>query len=221
MKENLVTATTADKQNSAQRLRIGLTGGIASGKTTVARQLGELGAAVIDTDVIARQVVEPGTRGLAAITARFGQDLLLNDGTLDRAALRELIFSSPVEKDWLENLLHPMIRAAALAQADTTAGDYLVYVVPLLLESGFVDFVDRILVVDCPEETQLARLLLRDGESLESAQRLIASQIDRTQRLAAAHDVIDNSDDLETLEQAVIAIHAKYLALASGWPESA
>ncbi len=138
-------------------LKIGLTGGIASGKSTVAEMLAALGAAVIDTDVIAREVVAPGEAGLTAVTAAFGNELLAPDGTLDRAKLRRLVFADPAKRRRLEAILHPLIRARAVAAAQQASGPYLVFVVPLLIETDFVALVDRVLVVDCDPATQLRR----------------------------------------------------------------
>lgn len=205
---------------SEERLRVGLTGGIASGKTTVSNQLGELGAGIIDTDEIARDVVAPGTPGLAALITSFGQEILLGDGTLDRAALRQRVFRNPQDKSRLEALLHPLIRESALDKAAATPGEYLVFVVPLLLETDFVDLVDRILVVDCPRALQQRRLMRRDNESAEAAARLIASQIERSRRLARADDVIVNDGGLDELRSAVAAQHESYLELARTMADS-
>lgn len=195
-------------------LRIGLTGGIASGKSTVADMFAELGAAIIDTDVIAREVVEPGEPALAEIRDAFGDDVITANGRLDRAAMREIVFNDSEARKRLEAILHPRIREAALAQAAAAGGPYQVIVVPLLLESPLRDFVDRILVVDCPEEVQIARLMARDTESEARARRMLRAQSSRDARLAVADDVVVNDGDLgETLEQ-VQALHDCYLALA-------
>lgn len=197
-------------------LRIGLTGGIASGKTAVADLFAGLGATVVDTDVIAREVVAPGEPGLAAIKKEFGDSILNPDGTLDRSALREIVFTDPQRKTTLEALLHPLIRAATIAQLEQTAAnaDYQIVVVPLLLETGFIELVDRVLVVDCPEQIQLSRLKTRDGSDADTAQAIISAQTGRQQRLSRADDVIDNSGALAELEPAVRALHKKYLDIA-------
>ncbi len=195
-------------------LRIGLTGGIASGKSTVADMFAELGAKIIDTDVIAREVVEPGQPALEQIRSEFGDEVISPGGTLDRAAMRRIVFDDDEARERLEAILHPRIRASVLARADAADGAYQVIVVPLLLESPLGEFVDRILVVDCPEEVQVARLMARDAESEARARRILAAQSSREARLAVADDVIVNDGDLgETLEQ-VQALHECYLALA-------
>jgi dephospho-CoA kinase len=195
-------------------LRIGLTGGIASGKSAVADMFAKLGATVIDTDVIAREVVEPGQPGLSRVIEAFGTDILQEDGTLNRKALRERVFAAPANKTRLEAILHPLIRAATLAAADQTkaTANYQIFVVPLLLESGFVELVDRVLVVDCAIDVQIARVIARDDTSAESAATIIAAQASRTERLARADDVIDNSGTLAELEPAVRELHQQYLA---------
>ncbi len=191
--------------------RIGLTGGIASGKSAAARYFSELGVPVIDTDVVAREVVEPGSAGLAGIAARFGNEVLQDDGTLDRAKLRSIVFANPDEREALETILHPLIREETMRQADAAGGDYQVIVVPLLVESPLKHFVDRILVIDCSEQTQVSRLVARDGGDVDSARRILAAQSTREQRLAIADDVISNEDSLVELELAVHALHEKYL----------
>ncbi len=194
--------------------RVGLTGGIASGKTTVADTLGELGATVIDTDVIAREVVAPGQPALAEIRHRFGDAIVGTDGTLDRRQLREIVFADPDARQNLEAILHPRIRYETLRQADSAGGPYQVIVVPLLTGSELAAAMDRILVVDCDEETQIQRLLDRDAESVEQARRILAAQASRSERLAIADDVIDNSGTLTALREATVAIHRQYLEQA-------
>lgn len=194
--------------------RVGLTGGIASGKTTVANTLEELGATVIDTDVIAREVVAPGQPALAEIRHRFGDAIVGADGALDRRALREIVFADPEARQNLEAILHPRIRFETLRQADDARGPYQVIVVPLLTGSELAAEMDRILVVDCDEETQIRRLLDRDAESVEQAQRILAAQASRSERLAIADDVIDNSGTLAALREATVAIHRQYLEQA-------
>jgi dephospho-CoA kinase len=195
-------------------LRIGLTGGIASGKTTVAAIFAELGVPVIDTDTIAREVVAPGRPALAEIVETFGTGVLAIDGQLDRGALRRLIFTDTARRRQLEAILHPRIRAETLARADACRGPYHVIVVPLLLETGFASLVDRVLVVDCPEPIQRARLAERDHESAEQIERMIGSQIARDARLQAADDVIDNAGSLTDTRRQVEALHRRYLDLA-------
>jgi dephospho-CoA kinase len=203
-------------ESSRHPLRIGLTGGVATGKSAVAKLFAGLGATVIDTDVIAREVVEPGQPGLAAVRDAFGAEVLQSDGSLDRKKLRELVFADPTRKAELENILHPLIREATLAAAANTAdsASYQILVVPLLLESGFDALVDRILVVDCPTELQQERLMDRDATSAKTAANMIAAQADRAERLAHADDIIDNSGSIEDLEPVVRELHRQYLELA-------
>jgi dephospho-CoA kinase len=196
-------------------LRIGLTGGIASGKSTVADMFADLGVPVIDTDVIAREVVRPGRPALEEIRDTFGDAVIAADGTLDRAAMRTLVFGDDSARRRLEAILHPRIGAATRQQADTAGGDYQVIVVPLLVGSALRAFVDRVLVVDCDEETQVARLLARDAESEAQARRILAAQSSRDERLAIADDVIVNDGDLDETREQVHALHRRYLRRAA------
>ena len=196
-------------------LRIGLTGGIASGKTTVADMFAELGVAVIDTDVIAREVVMPGEPALEEIRQQFGDDAIDADGTLDRTAMRQRIFADADARAKLEAIVHPRIRAATLEQAENASGLYQLIVVPLLVESPLRDFVDRVLVVDCEEETQIQRLLQRDTESEEQARRILAAQASRSERLAIADDVLSNNGSLDRTRTQVRHLHENYLELAN------
>lgn len=193
-------------------LRIGLTGGIASGKSTVADMFAALGATVIDTDVIARALVQPGQAALGEIRAAFGATVIAPDGTLDRGAMRRRVFADDAARARLEAILHPRIQQEVVRQA-AGGGDYQLIVVPLLTDSPLRDWVDRILVVDCDEQTQLSRLLARDAESDEQARRMLASQASREQRLAIADDVIHNDADIESLAAQVSALHDSYRAL--------
>jgi len=199
-------------------LRIGLTGGIASGKSAVADLFAEYGACVIDTDLIAREVVEPGERGLQDIVNHFGEGVLLPDGHLDRKKLRTQIFSSLENKAALEAILHPLIRARSLDRAEKASSaecPYVVLVVPLLVETDFSDLVDRVAVVDTEPGLQLQRLMQRDAMDAPDARKIISQQADRTERLNAADDVIDNNGSLEDLRDAVGALHAQYLQMAA------
>jgi dephospho-CoA kinase len=197
-------------------MRVGLTGGIASGKSTVARRFAELGVPVIDADEVAREVVAPGEPALAAVVGRFGPAVLRGDGSLDRRALRGLVFADPAARRDLEAILHPPIRAAMEDRARRAAGPYVVLAIPLLVEGGDArSRVDRILVVDAGEEVQLARLQARDGSSAAEARAMLAAQASRAARLALADDVIDNSGDLATLRAHVDLLHQRYLALAA------
>lgn len=200
---------------TGQKLRIGLTGGIASGKTTVSDSLGRLGASIVDTDVIARQVVEPGRPALQEIADRFGDAVIGADGTLDRRALRDRVFADAGERHALEAITHPRIREASLQAARDATGPYTVFVVPLLVGSDFRQFVDRVLVVDCSPALQLQRLMARDGETAESAERILSAQSDRASRLAIADDVIINDGDRGDLERRVRRLHRHYLKLAA------
>jgi dephospho-CoA kinase len=191
--------------------RIGLTGGVASGKSTVAEIFAELGTAVVDTDAVAREVVAPGESGLEAVTAAFGPEILLPTGELDRRALRSIVFSDPQRRRLLESILHPLTRARTLQLIDTLEAPYVIVVVPLLLETGFAELVDRILVVDCPEVQQLERLRRRDDIGDVEAQAMLAAQTDRQARLARADDVIDNSGGFEATRSQVAALHERYL----------
>ncbi len=195
--------------------RVGLTGGIASGKSLVAGLFADLGVPVIDTDQVAREVVEPGQPALAAIVERFGPDILQPDGRLDRRRLRELIFTDDVERAALEAILHPVIRARSLEQAQSAGGSYQLLVVPLLVETDFTALVDRVLVVDCPEPLQLERLLARDAENPRQAARMIAAQLPRSERLKVADDIIDNSGDIASTRHQVEKLHRRYLAIAA------
>jgi dephospho-CoA kinase len=197
------------------RLRIGLTGGIASGKSAVAQRFVELGVPVIDADESARFVVAPGQPGLADLTKRFGPGALTADGELDRRALRNLVFADPQLRRDLEAILHPLIRADMERRAGAAAGPYLVMAIPLLVESGKPDRVDRILVVDVDEDVQLERVMARDSTTLEQARAILAAQASRAARLEAADDVIVNSGTVSELRQAVDALHERYLRLAA------
>jgi dephospho-CoA kinase len=196
------------------RLRIGLTGGIASGKSTVAERFSELGVPVIDADVSARIAVAPGSPGLAQVVAKFGEHLLTADGALDRRALRNLIFSDPGRRRELEAILHPLIRADMERRASAAAGPYLVMAIPLLIEGGGRERVDRILLIDVGEEVQLKRLMERDGGTLEQARAILAAQASRASRLEAADDVVLNEGALSALRYTVDRLHQRYLDLA-------
>ena len=199
-------------------LRVGLTGGIASGKSQVAEMFAALGVPIVDTDRIARDVVAPGTPGFAAVRAAFGQAILAADGSLDRTKLKDLVFDNSVERRRLERILHPLIRAATLVGLAAIDAPYAVIVVPLLLETDFAALVDRILVVDCPTQMQLERLMRRDSVSRQRAESVLAAQLDRAARLDAADDVIDNGGALEHTRVQVAALHAAYLKLARDCP---
>jgi dephospho-CoA kinase len=199
---------------TATSLRIGLTGGIASGKSLIADMFASRGIPVIDTDVIAREVVRPGRPALQEIARRFGNEVLDAAGRLDRRRLRKLVFADDAKRAVLESILHPRIRDAAVRQSGEAGGAYQVIVVPLLAESPMRQFMDRVLVVDCSEETQLQRLLDRDAETEEQARRMIAAQASREERLGIADDVIDNNGTVADTARQVERLHRQYLALA-------
>lgn len=196
-------------------LIIGLTGGIASGKTAVSNMFVELGVPVVDTDVIARKLVQPNQPALQAITEQFGTACLNPDGSLNRAHLRQLIFADPEAKKKLEAILHPRIRTTAQQQLSTLTAPYCLLVVPLLIETGRSYPVDRILVVDVPEETQIERLMARDGSNREQAKRILKAQTSRADRLRYADDIIENSGSLENTRQIVERLHQHYLTMAN------
>jgi dephospho-CoA kinase len=200
----------------ACRLRIGLTGGIGSGKSEVARQFTALGAGVIDTDIIARQLVEPGQPALTEIAAVFGREVLETSGRLDRDRLRRLVFADPARRKQLEDILHPRIRAQALQEADRTDAPYCLLVIPLLVETAADYQLDRILLVDCPEALQRQRIRARDALSDAEIDAILAAQANRAARQAVADDIILNDSDLQSLTVAVERLHRRYLALSAG-----
>jgi dephospho-CoA kinase len=195
--------------------RVGLTGGIASGKSTVARLFAALGVPIIDADELAREVVAAGTPLLGTIAARFGPQVLAADGTLNRRALRELVFADPHARADLESLTHPAIREAMEARAARAGGAYQIFAIPLLIEQGGVTAVDRVLVVDCDDSLQIRRLQARDGSTLDEARAMLGAQASRAARLAAADDVIRNDGDLQRLRVPVERLHRHYLELAA------
>ena len=196
-------------------LRIGLTGGIASGKTTVADLFAARGATVLDTDVIAREVVEPGRPALGALVQAQGSGILDGAGRLDRAELRRRLFADAATRRAIEAILHPAILAELERQALEARGPYQMFVIPLLVENRLDYIVDRVLVVDCSEEEQVRRLMARDGEDRESALRMLGAQASREQRLAAADDVVDNGGPDADLPAQVAALDLKYRGLAA------
>jgi dephospho-CoA kinase len=197
----------------AKRLRIGLTGGIASGKSTVAQRFIELGVPVIDADEASRAVVAPGTPGLAQVIERFGGGIVAENGELNRRALRDLIFSDPGSRRDLELILHPLVRVHMDQTAEAAAGPYVVMAIPLLVEGDSRNRVDRILVIDVDEAVQLERVMARDGSTLEQARAILAAQATRSARLAAADDVLLNSGTVTDLRQGVDRLHERYLRL--------
>lgn len=195
---------------------IGLSGGIASGKTTVANLFNEhFGIDIVDADIVAREVVASGSEGLNQITAHFGKDILLEDGTLNRAKLREVIFSDPTEKQWLNDLLHPMIRDKIDSDLSKVTSPYALLVAPLLVENQMQGMADRVLIVDVPAEVQIERTMSRDNVSREQVASILKSQASREQRLAVADDVIKNHTKNQELLPQITDLHQKYLAIST------
>jgi dephospho-CoA kinase len=201
---------------------IGLTGGVASGKTAVARQFAALGVHVADADVAAREAVAPGSEGLAAVVAAFGDEVLDASGALDRAAMRHRIFGDEDARQALEAIIHPIVRTALRAECEAAAGAYAIAAIPLLVEGRLAEgggretypWLDRILLVDVPEAVQVARLLQRDGIDRNLADRMLAAQATRGERLAIADDILVNTGALSALTAQVVALDAQYRALA-------
>lgn len=195
---------------------VGITGGIASGKTTVADLFNQhFDIDIVDADVIAREVVQPNTVGLNAIIAYFGQSIVDESGALNRAELRERIFSNPLEKQWLDKLLHPLIRQEMKAAIASINSPYVLLVVPLLVENNLQVMTDRILVVDVNEQTQIQRTTARDGVSIEQVESILAAQSSREERLQFADDVINNDTENKELLPRITELHQKYLAISS------
>src|SRR5688572_13566506 len=197
-------------------LTVGLTGGIASGKSLAAQAFADLGVPVINADAVAREVVAPGSPGLRQIAERFGTKFLTSAGQLDRRAMREHVFADVMERRALETITHPLIRARLLQWRDAQQGPYCVLDVPILVESGLDALVDRILVVDAPPELQVQRLIARDGIAAELAQLMLAAQASREERLEHADDVILNTGSPQAVRDAVARLHPFYQSLASG-----
>ena len=196
--------------------RVALTGGIASGKTVVANEFTALGVPVIDTDQLARDVVEPGTPALAAIVDAFGAEMLDAGGRLDRRRMRERVFANADDRRTLETITHPAIRQELALRSAAANGPYQIHVIPLLIEGGKARTYNRVLVVDCPEDIQLERLMRRDGSKLTQARQILAAQTTRSARLSAADDVVENTGGLDALRHRVKELHTRYLALAAG-----
>lgn len=195
---------------------VALTGGIASGKSTVADRFASLGVPILDADLVARELVEPPSAALEAIVDRFGAQVLQPDGRLDRRGLRERIFADPAERLALEAILHPAIRRTLRDRAMALPHAYGLVAIPLLGESSGYDWIDRVLVVDAPRAVQLERLLRRDGLSPELAESMLDAQASRERRLALADDVIENGGTPAQLDAQVRRLHARYLELATG-----
>ncbi|MCL1038283.1 dephospho-CoA kinase [Shewanella submarina] len=202
------------------RFRIGLTGGIGSGKTTVANLFAKQGITLVDADIIARQVVEPGSPGLSAIVTRHGQEMLLPDASLDRRKLRGLVFNHPDEREWLNALLHPLIRQEMLKQLQQATSPYVILVVPLLFENGLDSLVNQTVLVDIPSALQITRTSQRDDVDEAQVQSIINSQMSREDKLARADYVIDNQGDLVQLEHQVMQLHKQFLEQAKLSPDN-
>ena len=200
---------------SAPVYRVGLTGGIASGKSTVTKLFHALGVPIIDADELARHVVEPGQPPLEQLVARFGPAILTSDGRLDRPALRTIVFSDPMARADLEALTHPAIGAALERRSQDAGGPYQILVIPLLVEKNLGSKLDRVLVIDCDAAQQIRRLQARDGSTLAEARAILNAQAARATRLKAAHDVLQNDGDVSAIAAQVAALHARYLAYAS------
>jgi dephospho-CoA kinase len=197
------------------RFAVGLTGGIGCGKTTVADMFADLGATLVDTDLIAHAQTAPHGPAMAALAAEFGPACVAADGALERAWMRALVFSDPSARARLEAILHPRIRDAALAAAAVATGPYVIFVVPLLIESGtWRARVARVLAIDCPVEVQIARVMARNGLSETEVRAIMAAQVTRAQRLAAADDVISNEHGTDALRPQIARLHAQYLAFS-------
>ena len=195
---------------------IGLSGGIASGKTTVANLFNEhFNIDIVDADIVAREVVAVGSDGLKQITDRFGETILLEDGSLNRSKLRELIFSDPTEKQWINGLLHPMIRNKIDSDLSKVTSPYGLLVAPLLVENQMQSMADRVLIVDVPTEVQIERTMSRDNVSREQVASILKSQASREQRLAVADDVIKNHTKNQELLPQITDLHQKYLAIST------
>jgi dephospho-CoA kinase len=197
-----------------KRFVVGLTGGIASGKTTVANLFAEYGIQLVDADVIAREVVQKGSKGLTIITEHFGNEILLPDGQLDRAALRSKVFNNEAQRLWLNSLLHPMIRQTMLEQVNTSTSAYVIMVVPLLFENQLDSLVTTTLVVDISPELQISRTMQRDGVSQQQVEHILASQMSRQQRIDKADHIIDNQGDINLLRSQVARLHQLFLQQA-------
>lgn len=194
--------------------RVGLTGGVASGKTTVSQLFSELGATIIDADVIARRLLEKDTVCYKQVIQLFGDTIIFADGEIDRAMLRDRVFNDATAKHQLEKVLHPEVRKQMLVAAEKCETAYCIFVVPLLVEADMLDLVDRVLVIDTAEKTQLQRLIQRDKLTESQAQNMLNNQATRQQRIQVANDLIDNQNDINSLRQKVEQLHSFYLELA-------
>lgn len=197
-------------------LVVGVTGGIGSGKSTICREFEALGVPVIDADVVAREVVIPGSPGLARVVAEFGPEVLTADGALDRPRMRTLVFAEPARRRRLEAILHPLIRERIAADLGRVQAPYCLLAIPLLVERGGGYRLDRILVVDCPEQVQIERVMARDDLTASEVEAIMKTQAPREARLRAADDIISNATDIDAVRAQVANLHQAYLALARG-----
>jgi dephospho-CoA kinase len=202
-------------------LKIGLTGGIGSGKSTVCRLFAEIGVPIVDADLIARQLVEPGQPALSLIVTSFGSQMLNQDGSLNRVRLRDAVFADAAKKRELDGIMHPLVYAQIAAEVNALTADYCVIAVPLLLESKNPYAVDRVLLIDCPVDVQIARVIARDKLTRQQVQAIIDSQMSRPERLSKAHDVIENVAGPEQLAEQVKRLHNSYILLATVRTQSA
>ena len=210
-----MTTSSHSAPSPTSRFVVTITGGIGSGKTTVANMFGELGAALVDTDAIAHRLSAPGGLAIAAISTTFGTEFISQDGAMDRVRMRAHVFADSAARKKLEAILHPLIRSETAREAGDAQGDYVMLVVPLLVESAdWKRRAGRVLVVDCSVETQIARVMLRNQLSRPEVEAIIAAQASRAQRLAAADDVIENDADAAALKPQIARLHAQYLTLA-------
>ena len=209
-----MSAASKVMQLTSSKFRIGLTGGIGCGKTTVANFFAELGVSIIDTDVIAHSLTTPGGAAITRIQEEFGVEFITHDGAMDRQKMRDLVFKNPDAKQRLEKILHPKIRLACEAAAQVAQGSYLIFVVPLLIESGnWSQRVQKILVIDCEEETQITRVMQRNHFDRQQVLDIMRAQISRTERVQHADDVVNSEQDLMQVKQQVEVLHQKYLKL--------
>lgn len=193
---------------------VALTGGIGSGKTTIANQFAELGVPLVDADIIARKAVEPDTPALDAIAKHFGKQILNDDASLNRKALREIVFNQAQEKIWLNNLIHPLIQKETLRLFKEIKSPYVIWVIPLLIENNLTYLADRILVIDVSYDTQLQRTMHRDDSNRQLTENILSAQVSRETRLSYADDVINNDGDLALIFEQVKQLHQKYLSFA-------
>ena len=204
----------SDTINKTSPWVLGLTGGIGCGKTAVSNMLEQLGIAIVDADIIARQVVKPKSDGLNAIVSKFGQSILLRDGTLNRSALRERIFTNSADKEWLNNLLHPLIRNKIYNDLTAAKSPYVVLVAPLLFENALDKLCNRTLLIDIPQNVQIERTASRDNVSVEQVKAIIAAQMSREDKQKKADDILNNDRALNDVNHDLLTLHKRYLHMA-------